>query len=197
MSKSLDAADLAKHCWPRPGCDQIELPASRRRCATPIGREHQFAVDVDRRHSARRRWLDRSLRRWPQSPDCETLTALHEALKQALKADARCPKHGRPRRNTPRSMRWATTGLHPGDRLHPVMAPGRRPGGAVNAFISLSFELCEAYQFDWSEEGLMVGGLPPCLLRAHQPPAYGFAPLSAAGHISGVSLPRRWAWACC
>jgi hypothetical protein len=28
-------------------------------------------------------------------------------------------------------------------------------GAAVNAFIPLAFELGEAYQFDWSEEGLV------------------------------------------
>jgi hypothetical protein len=29
----------------------------------------------------------------------------------------------------------------------------------ANAFIALAFELGEAYQFDWSEEGLVVGGI--------------------------------------
>ena len=29
----------------------------------------------------------------------------------------------------------------------------------ANAFIPLAFELGEAYQFDWSEEGLVVGGI--------------------------------------
>jgi len=37
--------------------------------------------------------------------------------------------------------------------------PGRGPGAAVNAFIPLAFELGEAYQFDWNEEGLVVGGI--------------------------------------
>ena len=32
-------------------------------------------------------------------------------------------------------------------------------GAAVNAFIPLAFELGEADQFDWSEEGLVVGGI--------------------------------------
>ncbi len=39
------------------------------------------------------------------------------------------------------------------------MAPGRGPGAAVNAFVPLAFELGEAYQFDWSEEGLVIGGI--------------------------------------
>jgi transposase len=32
-------------------------------------------------------------------------------------------------------------------------------GKAVKAFVPLSFELGEAFQFDWSEEGLVVGGI--------------------------------------
>ena len=32
-------------------------------------------------------------------------------------------------------------------------------GAAANAFVPLAFELGEAYQFDWSEEGLVVGGI--------------------------------------
>jgi transposase len=35
----------------------------------------------------------------------------------------------------------------------------RGVGAAVNAFVPLAFELGEAYQFDWSEEGLVVGGI--------------------------------------
>jgi hypothetical protein len=29
----------------------------------------------------------------------------------------------------------------------------------ANAFVPLAFELGEAFQFDWSEEGLVVGGI--------------------------------------
>lgn len=29
----------------------------------------------------------------------------------------------------------------------------------VRAFVSLSFELGEAFQFDWSEEGIVIGGV--------------------------------------
>jgi hypothetical protein len=37
----------------------------------------------------------------------------------------------------------------------------------VRAFVPLSFELGEAFQFDWSEEGLMVGGIYYRLQVAH------------------------------
>lgn len=36
---------------------------------------------------------------------------------------------------------------------------GEGQGAAVNAFVPLAFEHGEAFQFDWSEEGLVVGGI--------------------------------------
>ena len=39
------------------------------------------------------------------------------------------------------------------------MAQGRGAGSQVTAFVSLTFELGEAFQFDRSEEGLVVGGI--------------------------------------
>src|SRR5207237_10085913 len=36
---------------------------------------------------------------------------------------------------------------------------GEGQAASVNAFIPLAFELGEAFQFDWSEEGLVVGGI--------------------------------------
>jgi len=32
-------------------------------------------------------------------------------------------------------------------------------GKALQAFVPLSFALGEAFQFDWSEEGLLIGGI--------------------------------------
>jgi transcriptional regulator with XRE-family HTH domain len=54
-------------------------------------------------------------------------------LKQALKADARRPRHERrtARRCMPRSRRGLRRRLQPRDRLHPRLAPGRRPIAAV------------------------------------------------------------------
>ena len=60
------------------------------------------------------------------------LTAFHEALEQALKADARRPKH---ERRTAKALYAEIKaagydgGYTPRDRLHSGVAPGRRPSG--------------------------------------------------------------------
>ena len=36
---------------------------------------------------------------------------------------------------------------------------GEGQGVAVNAFVPLAFELGEAFEFDWSEEGMVIGGI--------------------------------------
>jgi hypothetical protein len=36
---------------------------------------------------------------------------------------------------------------------------GEGQSASANAFVPLAFELGEAFQFDWSEEGLVVGGI--------------------------------------
>jgi len=90
------------------------------------------------------------------------LSTFHEALKLALKADARRPKH---ERRTAKALyaEIKTAGYEGGyTRVTDFIRGWRQAegqGAAVNAFIPLSFELGEAYQFDWSEEGLVVGGI--------------------------------------
>jgi transposase len=90
------------------------------------------------------------------------LTVFHEALKQALKADARRPKH---ERRTAKALyaEIRAAGYDGGyTRVTDFVRAWRKgegQGAAVNAFIPLAFELGEAYQFDWSEEGLVVGGI--------------------------------------
>jgi transposase len=90
------------------------------------------------------------------------LTDFHDALKQALKADARRPKH---ERRTAKALyaEIKAAGYDGGytrvtDFIR-AWRQGEGQGAAVNAFIPLAFELGEAYQFDWSEEGLVVGGI--------------------------------------
>ena len=36
---------------------------------------------------------------------------------------------------------------------------GEGQGPAGNAFVPLAFELGGAFQFDWSEEGMVIGGI--------------------------------------
>ncbi|MDT4825726.1 Integrase core domain protein [compost metagenome] len=90
------------------------------------------------------------------------LSAFETALKQALTADARRPKH---ERRTARALHAEikAAGYDGGYSAITdfVRAWRQGEGQAVNvtAFVPLTFELGEAFQFDWSEEGLVVGGI--------------------------------------
>jgi transposase len=90
------------------------------------------------------------------------LTAFHEILVQALKADAHRPKR---ERRTARALyaELKAAGYIGGyTRVTDFVRAWRQGAGqtvATSAFIPLAFELGEAFQFDWSEEGLVVGGI--------------------------------------
>ena len=98
-------------------------------------------------------------RRSEQQPK---LTAFHDALRQALKADARRPKH---ERRTAKALyaEIRRAGYEGGytrvtDFIR-AWRQGEGQGSAINAFVPLAFELGEAFQFDWSEEGMVIGGI--------------------------------------
>ncbi len=90
------------------------------------------------------------------------LTAFHEVLTRALKADARRPKH---ERRTAKALHAEIkkAGYEGGySRVTDFVRAWRLGEGqsvSANAFVPLAFELGEAFQFDWSEEGLVVGGI--------------------------------------
>ena len=90
------------------------------------------------------------------------LTPFHEALRLALKADARRPRH---ERRTAKALyvEIKAAGYDGGyTRVTDFIRAWRQAEGqslSANAFVPLAFELGEAYQFDWSEEGLVVGGI--------------------------------------
>lgn len=100
-----------------------------------------------------------------EEPKCERaarptkLTPYHETIKQALKADAHRPKR---ERRTARALHEEikAAGYEGGySRLTDFIRAWRQgEGQAAKAFVPLPFELGEAFQFDWSEEGLVVGG---------------------------------------
>lgn len=52
-----------------------------------------------------------------------------------------------------------------------------KEGRAVHAFVPLKFELGEAFQFDWSEEGLVVGGIYRRMQVSHS----NYAPVGRSG----------------
>jgi transposase len=83
-------------------------------------------------------------------------------LTQALEVDARRAKH---ERRTARALHVQLTsqGYDGGyTRLTDFIRRWRDKQGkliSARAFVPLAFELGEAFQFDWSEEGLVVGGI--------------------------------------
>jgi transposase len=98
------------------------------------------------------------------------LAPFAEALQQALKADAHRPKR---ERRTARALHAELKALgYDGGytRLTDYIRAWHEQQGQVtntSAFVPLSFELGDAFQFDWSEEGLVVGGVYYRLQAAH------------------------------
>ena len=96
-------------------------------------------------------------------PDVSTkLTPFVDTLTQALEVDAHRAKH---ERRTARALyvQLAALGYAGGySRLTDFIRHWREKQGkliSTRAFVPLVFELGEAFQFDWSEEGLVVGGI--------------------------------------
>jgi hypothetical protein len=82
-------------------------------------------------------------------------------LETALKADAHRPKHAR-RTGKALFVQIQAKGYRGGySGVTDFIRAWRQESGKppVKAFVPLSFELGEAFQFDWSDEGLMVGGV--------------------------------------
>jgi transposase len=93
-----------------------------------------------------------------------------EALDKALKADGHRPRH---ERRTARALHVELQALgYDGGytRLTDYIRTWRDEQGkvsATSAFVPLSFELGDAFQFDWSEEGLVIGGIYRRIQLAH------------------------------
>ena len=93
-----------------------------------------------------------------------------ETVKQALEADAHRPKR---ERRTAKALQKeiAAAGYAGGyTRLTDFIRDWRlqRDGaGLGKAFVPLAFEMGEAFQFDWSEEGLVIGGIYRRLQVSH------------------------------
>jgi transposase len=90
------------------------------------------------------------------------LTALAQELEQALKADAH--RHKQDQRKGKGKALFAqikASGYLGGySRVTDFIREWRvTQGKKPHAFVPLKFDLGEAFQFDWSEEGLVVGGI--------------------------------------
>lgn len=121
-----------------------------------------------------------TIRKWVREPKAEDalqyvrqempskLAAYHGEIEQALKADSHRTKQSR---RTARALltqiqaRGYTGGY---SQLTAFVREWRgKEGKALKAFVPLQFELGEAFQFDWSDEGLVVGGIYYKLQVAH------------------------------
>ena len=88
------------------------------------------------------------------------LTALAEELEQALKADAHRHKQDQRTGKALFAQIKASGYLGGYSRVTDFIREWRQSEGKKpHAFVPLKFDLGEAFQFDWSEEGLVVGGI--------------------------------------
>ena len=88
------------------------------------------------------------------------LSAFHERLVQALKADSHRSKQNRRTAKALFSQIKADGYAGGYSRVTDFIRDWHgREGQAPHAFIPLKFELGEAFQFDWSEEGMVIGGI--------------------------------------
>jgi transposase len=119
------------------------------------------------------KWLAAPVQERPKyrrAPQLTKLAPFHAGVVQALKADARRPKH---ERRTARALHeeLKAAGYDGGySRLTDFIRAWREgEGQAVHAgaFVPLAFGLGEAFQFDWSEEGLAIAGVYRRLQVAH------------------------------
>ena len=122
---------------------------------------------------AKRTGLSRNtLRKWLKAPEDVTtpaysraksygkLAAFTEELEQSLKADAHRIKQDR-RTAKALFLQIKVSGYRGGySRVTDFIREWRESEGKKpHAFVPLTFELGQAFQFDWSEEGLVVGGI--------------------------------------
>ncbi len=121
-----------------------------------------------------------TIRSWVREPQAEEalkyvrqdmpgkLNAYHVEIEQALKADSHRTKQNR---RTAKALltQIRASGYTGGySQLTAFVREWRGKGGkALKAFVPLLFELGEAFQFDWSDEGMVVGGIYYKLQVAH------------------------------
>jgi len=110
-----------------------------------------------------RKWLQTPVDNEPKyrrSAQPNKLTPFHEAIQRALKADALRPRQER-RTALALYNQIKADGYSGGySRVTDFIREWRQGAGkAVTAFVPLAFELGEAFQFDWSEEGVVVGSI--------------------------------------
>ena len=132
--------------------------------------------EIVKRTSLARNTVKKWLRKIPGSgpqyrrrPVPHKLTAYVDTVVSMLETDARRPKRDR---RTVKALfeQLQREGYNGGyTRLTDFVRTWRLANGAIvgRAFVPLKFALGEAFQFDWSEEGVVIGGLYRKLQVAH------------------------------
>ncbi len=140
-------------------------------------REGLSISEVARRTSLSRntikRWLVEPVlkeMRYERPVGSKNLDAHAEWLRRALETDARRPR--KERRTALRLLEQLKELGYLGSysRLTEFIRGWRSAAGSVtarSAFVPLSFEWGEAFQFDWSEEGIVIGGIYRKVQLAH------------------------------
>ena len=140
-------------------------------------REHLSISEIQRRTSLSRntikKWLktpDAAVTRYRRAKATGKLTPFEPKLLLALEADAHRPK--RDRRTA--LMLFDAIKKEGFNGGHTIVTDFIRTWrnhaattGAKSAYVPLKFELGEAFQFDWSEEWLVIGGIHRKILAAH------------------------------
>jgi len=138
-------------------------------------REHLSISEIQRRTSLSRN----TIKKWLKAPDgaepayrrakaVGKLTAFEPTLILALQADAHRPK--RDRRTA--AMLFAAIQKDGYTGCYSIVTDFIRhwrnaAATGTSAFVPLTFALGEAFQFDWSEEWLVIGGVHRKILAAH------------------------------
>jgi transposase len=119
------------------------------------------------------KWLKGSVGdapRYRRGPMAVKLTPFAAAIEQALEADAHRPRKDR-RTGKALHKEISAAGYAGGySRLTDFIREwrARRDGaGTAGAFVPLAFEMGDAFQFDWSEEALVIGGIYRKLQVSH------------------------------
>ncbi|MCK2113916.1 IS21 family transposase, partial [Pseudomonas juntendi] len=124
---------------------------------------HEIAKRTGLSRNTIRKWVRASESKQPvyqRRAVFNKLSPFHEMLEQALRADAlRAKQHRRSAKALLAMIR--AEGYDGGySQLTAFVRHWRgEQGKAVRAFVPLAFALGEAFQFDWSEEGLLIGGV--------------------------------------
>ena len=120
-----------------------------------------------------RKWLKAPVLeepRYRRSEATGNLTAHHETLELALKADAHRHRHERRAARALHAQIKSEGCAGCCSRVTDFVRAWRQGAGQIisaKAFVPLAFELGEAFQFDWSEEGLVGGGIDYRLQVSH------------------------------